>query len=125
MQSQSGLKRIPAVLFFPDSAYLTTKWWHRLALVIFWMWLICALTGAIHALWDIWEGFEYARDLRASGEYYSYNGAAEELIEGAAFLLSMFVPVAVYRVLLFIGVGNTWKGQPARPNTRLEQSRDS
>lgn len=116
MQLQSGLKRIPAVFFFPDSAYLTTRWWHRLALVIFWMWLIWAVAGTTHALWDIWEGFSYTPhpEFGDNSYTYTYDEAYGELIEGVAYLLSVFVPVVVYRVLLFVGVGNAWKGEPAR-----------
>ncbi len=130
MQSQSGLMRIPALFFFPDSVYLAAKWWHRLALVIFWMWLIWAMAFAMHALWDIWEGFEYARYRRDVGEYSDlyddpYERAYREIIEGVAYLLSVFVPVIVYRVLLFVGVGNAWKGEAALSNARLEESQDS
>jgi len=114
MKTHNWHSRLLSGLYFPDSAYLAEKWWHRLALVIFWMWLICALAVAIVALWEVWEAFEYARYLRASGEYYdAYNRAAEMLSMGTAFLLSVFVPVVVYRVLLFVGVGNAWKGEPA------------
>jgi succinate dehydrogenase/fumarate reductase cytochrome b subunit len=114
MKTHNWHSRLLSVLYFPDSAYLAAKWWHRLALVILWMWLILAVAGAVHALWDIWEGFEFARYLRDKGEYYDpYDRAAQELIEGAAYLLSVLVPVVVYRVLLFVGVGNAWKGEPA------------
>jgi hypothetical protein len=117
MKTHNWHSRLLSVLYFPDSAYLATKWWHRLALVIFWIWLIWAVAGAIHALWDIWEGFEYARYRRDVGEYSDlyddpYENAYREILEGAAFLLSVFVPVVVYRVLLFIGVGNARKGEP-------------
>lgn len=115
MKTHDWHSRLLSVLFFPDSAYLAAKWWHRLALVIFLIWLMWAAAGAIHALWDIWEGFEDCRELRASCNYYDANNqAAEELIEGTAYLLSVFVPVVVYRVLLFVGIGSAWKGEPAR-----------
>src|SRR5512137_1394605 len=106
MKPHNWHSRLLSVLYFPDSAYLANKWWHRLATVIMWIWLILVVTAAIHALWDVWEGFEYARYLRASGEYYdAYNRAAQELIEGAAYLLSVLVPVVVYRVILFVCIG--------------------
>jgi hypothetical protein len=116
--------RIPALFFFPDSVYLAAKWWHRLALVIFWMWLIWAMAFAMHALWDIWEGFEYARYRRDVGEYSDlyddpYERAYREIIEGVAYLLSVFVPVIVYRVLLFVGVGNACSGSFFRLGRRL------
>ena len=115
MQSQSGLMRIPAVFFFPDSEYLSTKWWHRLMLVTFWIWLLYAAAVAIGALWDIWEGFSYTPhpEFGDDSYTYTYEEAFGELFEGVAYLLSVFVPVVVYRVLLFIGVGNAWKGEPA------------
>lgn len=111
MKTHNWHSSLLSVLFFPNTAYLAEKWWHRLALVIFWIWLIWATAGAIHALWDYWEWFEYAR---VSGEHYdAYNRAVEELIEGAAYLLSVFAPVVVYRVVLFVCLGDTWKGEAA------------
>ena len=114
MKTHSWHSRLLSVLYFPDSAYLAEKWWHRLALVIFWMWLVYALAVAIHALWDIWEGFSYTPhpEFGDSSYTYTYNEAYREVTEGAAYLLSVFAPVVVYRVLLFVGVGNAWKAEP-------------
>ena len=108
--------RLLSVLYFPDSEYLAAKWWHRLALVILWMWLIYATGSAIHNLWDILEGFEYAR-MYGTEEGFSFNPyfrARENSFFCVLWLLSVFVPIVVYRVILFVGVGDAWKGEPAR-----------
>jgi len=100
MQPQRGLKRIYVVLFFPDSAYLADKWWHRLATVILWIWLICATWLAIHELWD---QFEFAR------AFGSYLDPGESATVCVLWLLSLFVPIVVYRVILFVCIGSAWK----------------
>ena len=118
MNTATWLWRLPSMLFFPDSAYLADKWWHRLALVIFWIWLIVAAGVVVGAIWDVWEAFEYARYLRSVGEDYDAVGRSQEvLFEATVAALSLLVPVVAYRVILFIGVGNAWKAglAPAIP----------
>lgn len=100
MGSHNNLQRFYVIPFFPDSAYLSDKWWHRLATVISWIWLIVAAAGVIVAAWDIRDG-----DPVAAGEL-------------GLWLLSVPVPIVVYRLILFVCIGSAWKGESAQSNLR-------
>jgi hypothetical protein len=86
-------------LFFPDSDYLANKWWHRLATVIFWSWLILVLVGLLASVVSILD---------------DYSGASAGVGLGLAFALcaaAVFFPSIVYRTVLFICLGSSWKEQ--------------
>ena len=85
-----------APLFFPDSAYLADKWWHRLAVVIFWGWLLLA-TGVMIAI-----AFEH---------YGSHDFKLMMLLCLLIYSASLFLPSVVYRAILFICTGSAWKGK--------------
>lgn len=93
-----------APLFFPTSEYLSNKWWHRLATVIFWIWLLMATASLIHAVWDIWEAYEYQTNENG------YIDWGERFGKVVIYAASLFLPSVVYRVILFIGTGSAWKG---------------
>lgn len=105
MKTHDWHSRLVSVLYFPDSAYLAAKWWHRLATVVLWIWLIWATGIAIH---ELWEQFEYARTV---GTHLDPSESATVCV---LWLLSLFVPIVVYRVILFVCAGDAWKGEPAR-----------
>ena len=39
-----------AALFFPSSRYLDAQWWHRLANVLFWAWVLFISLSALNML---------------------------------------------------------------------------
>ena len=108
MKTPKWQSRLLSVLYFPDSEYLAAKWWHRLATVITWVWLIGATAVAIGQVWDVWAVYEPSHNGRDSYE------RTEHAFSIALGLLSFFVPIVVYRVLLFFCIGSAWKGEPAR-----------
>lgn len=116
MNAENWHSRLLSMVFFPDTAYLAARWWHRLALVLFWIWVLFAGATAIHNLWDIYEGFEYAHAYAHDPEFdfNPWDRATENTFHAVVWLLSVFVAVGMYRLLLFIGVGHAWKEAPVR-----------
>jgi hypothetical protein len=96
--------KIKAPLFFPDSEYLADKWWHRLATVIFWICFLLVAAHLIHAVWDIWEGYDYQLNYDGDIDW------GERFGKVVIYAASLFLPSIVYRVMLFIGMGSAWKG---------------
>ena len=96
-----------AQLYFPDSEYLAGKWWHRLAVVLFWTWLLFATGLLIVGLFDIFDDLFLYDDLSLHFEWRLIGWAIFVLLGYAA---SLFFPSVVYRAILFICTGSAWKG---------------
>ena len=90
-----------AAYYFPSSSYLSEKWWHRLAIVIFWSWVAAAvfLSGAcLIMLYEAMQGL------------YTDQGAIPRISALAiGALASPLVPSVVYRAILFIATNGAWK----------------
>ena len=117
---------LKAAFLFPGSKQLADKWWHRLAGVIFWLWL--AIVGCWLAF-----GISYGVDLSCwRGEYGDFtmaqcdqNASAYALayflsrpvftlavLLGRSLLLlylALLMPGLIYRVGLFVTRGESWK----------------
>lgn len=109
---------VQSALFFPASAYLADKWWHRLAVVFFWCWLPLAIFWAVAGLVILLH--------ELSGEY----GARDEVIFRCSSVIfwalaSTFFPSVVYRSFLFITKGNSWKIPNKLQQIELEKLRTS
>ena len=119
---------IKRLLLFPTSAYLTSQWWHRLATVLFWAWgfgaLIWCWNEFIYSPWASCIEFEVRTNQPSDycGEIPSYilrqavNSSAGEIVFTTLFIsiglyLLLSAPSLLYRVLLFIGKGSTWRDQ--------------
>jgi hypothetical protein len=88
-------------LFFPDSEYLADKWWHRLAIVIFWSWLLLATGVFLGIAGEIWD---HSID-------FDWNEISEILfLLLPLYVVSWFLPTVVYRAILFVCTGSAWKG---------------
>lgn len=83
-----------AAYYFPSSRYLSEKWWHRLAIVIFWSWVAVAV---------------FATGVGLSEEGMGITSILIILIMAA----SPLVPSVVYRVILFIAMNGAWKDRAA------------
>jgi hypothetical protein len=121
-------KKLLISFLFPQSSYLANYWWHRLAKVIFWVWFIFViLTSYYYFLQLPWaqclemnlqecrrpiNPFEYALEGYV-GNYLRYGILETSLVTiWICFWLyvSFAIPSLVYRLLLYIAKGNTWKG---------------
>jgi hypothetical protein len=87
-------------LFFPDSDYLTSMWWHRLATVIFWCWQALVLVASGAFIVEAVLGWP-----DDSLFIFMFIGIL------IACILSVFIPSIVYRTILFVSKGNSWKDQ--------------
>jgi hypothetical protein len=111
--------------YFPDTEYLRGKSWHRLFKVIFILWLIFAFTSPIRFYLN-GKSDCYARKYELyvedqsswkCEEWYSMRAMINEMLGSTeAFLgtsllavLSYFVPIGAYHILIYILVGNKWK----------------
>ena len=88
------------IYLFPSSECLSTKWWHRLALVIFWGWVIFAIAAAAGYL------IFFLKEIYEEG-HASYT--AIFFILGA--LITPLIPSISYRIILYITMNNSWKSQ--------------
>lgn len=120
---------IRRALFFPSSAYLENRWWHRLALVFFWAWLIflvgLAFNWLVAAPYDDCLHIKYIALRDGSSfdcgsnpiDYALANLASEGLasvLVGAAFssfglYIFALAPTVLYRLILFVAKGKAWQ----------------
>ena len=120
---------IKRALLFPSSNYLSAHWWHRLATVVFWAWLGAIAIFLLKALvLDPYSSCVSVKYLPADGPSdldcgakaldYALTNAAHESFPGVLLATSIvlvfsyaaaLLPSLVYRVLLFIGKGNSWR----------------
>lgn len=133
---------------FPQSRYLSTRWWHRLATVLFWCWIVVLPLSALkESVLDPWSDCR-ALMLRMQLEATKYDPAAvswdridedcgrtawervsKDIDEdkspiamkvGIGFVivtllyLALVAPVLLYRILLYIGKGSTWRDSTAQ-----------
>ena len=120
---------ISRTLLFPRSKYLADRWWHRLATVVFWGWLATIVIYLYKAL--VLEPFSTCirvkfafpgkpNDLDCGTNAFDYawtNATAESatsiLLTGAFLLAAIYVaailPSLVYRVVLYISKGGSWR----------------
>ena len=83
-------------LFFPESQKLRDKWWHRLATVIFWL---CSALAAWTILFSLFI---------APATDRTFPFSVGLIIAGGAVVFS-FIPGIIYRAILFIAMGESWK----------------
>ena len=117
------------VFLFPETKCLCEKWWHRLATVVFYFWLFSIVIFTVKVL--ILEPYSSCiatkyynlskpadLDCGSSAYNYAYSTYSSEplaniLSSAALIFIAMFVaailPSLLYRILLFIGKGATWK----------------
>ena len=120
---------ISRALLFPRSNYLANQWWHRLATVIFWIWLVAIVVYLYNNL--IYDPFASCIQVKIalSGEpsglncgsnpfdYAWINISAESLpsslLSGGILAIAIYVatilPSLAYRILLYIAKGNSWR----------------
>jgi len=98
---------LTASLFFPHSEYLAGKWWHRLAVVLFWTWLLFATGLLMVGLFDIFDDLFLYDDLFLHFRWELIGWAILVLLGYAA---SLFFPSVLYRAILFVCTGSAWKG---------------
>lgn len=85
---------IESIFFFPNSNYLRAKWWHRLALAIQWG-CLCVIAAALFM--NVYDG---RRGYSSDGLYFMVM---------TMIAASSFAPSIVYRVFLFVAMGDSWK----------------
>jgi len=117
---------IKRYLLFPTSTYLNAQWWHRLATVLFWAWGIYVLVWCwnklIYLPWISCIEFKVRTNQPSDycGEIPVFifrqvaDQSAGEIILSALFILVglylfLSAPSLLYRVLLFIGKGSSWR----------------
>jgi len=122
---------IKRVFLFPSTSYLKTHWWHRLATVVFWIWIAGIILATLQNLIiEPWEacvsvsldsrelGIETGLDCRSNAFAYAWRMAAGvsagDFLIGASVLvalcyLMLIVPSLLYRVVLYVAVGSRWK----------------
>lgn len=119
---------IKRTLLFPSSKYLETHWWHRLANVIFWAWLLGVIisyfkgvvidpyTSCIDAKYSVQDG-PSDLDCGSNALDYAVTYISAESFSGLVFatvISSIFIfitallPSLVYRLILYIAIGNSW-----------------
>jgi len=122
------MKYIKKVLlpFFPDNEWLRRHWWHRLVLVLI---SLVTILGSIFILINFYHLIENLKQayIQVQGDSDTWaiqNGAtlvsptvymnnAIGNLEGIlAFLIFTYtVPSIIYRIVLFITIGNRWKNK--------------
>jgi len=92
---------LKSALFFPESNNLKDKWWHRLATVIFWIWsCLVAWTLLVLIYATIFDpSFNYDMRSQPSMGFILFGGT----------IASAFIPGIIYRAILFISMGTSWK----------------
>lgn len=119
------------ILLFPRTAFLADKWWHRLATVMFWLWLPTVLVGAVHFV--VLAPFRACIDALVSlgapvagacgsnaFSYTFFNMVTDSLafnllnlaLAFAALYLSLCLPSLGYRLVLYVVKGSSWRDQP-------------
>jgi hypothetical protein len=117
------------ILLFPRAAFLTDKWWHRLAMVMFWLWLPAVLIGALH--FAVLSPFRACIDVMVSlgapvagacgSNAFSYAFMPTDSLSinllnlafaFAGLYLSLCMPGLSYRLALYVIKGGSWKDQP-------------
>jgi hypothetical protein len=100
---------VKSALFFPAPPSLNTKWWHRLATALFWLWsLICVLVVAVF-------GALMLRAVAAINDpdVGQLSGDAGDpsycLMVMVTWSVLLFLPGVIYRIFLFITRGDSWK----------------
>lgn len=117
---------------FPQSPYLSTRWWHRLATVLFWVWAVYALyfffgeyvrdpyVQCVSIRTHMLQVLPDANPLNCGTDAFDYfsnslhergNGRAAFMcgLLAVMFYMALAVPGLVYRLLLYIGKGKAWK----------------
>lgn len=123
---------VTKALLFPRSAYLSTYWWHRFAIVIFWLWFVFVLGYCWHAIVHspfmscINTKIQTELVLREPSEldcgsnevaYFTQNlksSSASEIVGGFVFFavvlyIILALPGLLYRLVLYIAKGSDWK----------------
>lgn len=118
---------------FPCSTYLAARWWHRLAKVIFWVWFVFVLGYCWNVV--VLTPFDSCMNLKIQMEIFqrepsgldcgtsavSYfirnsidTAAPAEIGVGfiiviAVLYLALIAPSLLYRLVLYIAKGSTWR----------------
>ena len=98
-----------SALFFPAPSSLDDKWWHRLATAIFWVWFsICTLVVVAFSAFLI---YAIAAINDPSVEQLGSDAGDPTycLIVIITWSILYFLPSLVYRAILFVTKGNSWK----------------
>ncbi len=90
--AKPNLKDLTAKLlpYFPDNVWLKKQWWHRVALVISYLWV---------GVWWLVGFFGFI--------FGDTSGHAWEFL--LFIVVCIFTPSIIYRILLYITTNNKWK----------------
>lgn len=103
------MSAIKSALLFPAPPSLEGKWWHRLATAIFWFWFsICALVVAAFSAFLI-RAIAAINDPSIDPLGSDAGDPTYCLIVILTWSVLTFFPSLVYRAILFIAKGNSWK----------------
>ena len=120
------------VLLCPRSRYLASRWWHRLATVIFWAWFVFVLGYCWNAgIVEPWSSCINTKaqskivlgrpsDLDCGASAVSYfmqnakGSSPSEIGFGLIFVVAaldvaLATPGLLYRLVLYIAKGRTWR----------------
>lgn len=92
---------------FPNSTYLKERWWHRLAIVAFWSWLVGLVIFALGKLGE----------LQSSSPSFA-NPTLPDAIGFGMIAMSILYVVAIlpsllYRIVLYVAKGSAWRDPPS------------
>jgi len=123
---------IGRILLFPTSPYLRGQWWHRLATVVFWTWVLGVAIYMLKAVvinpYSACVTMKFAdpgkpMDFdcgRNALDYMWKNMAATTasdllfiwLFLIVAFYVAAILPCILYRIILYVAKGATWRNYP-------------
>jgi hypothetical protein len=123
---------VATTFLFPRSQYLNEQWWHRLATVVFWAWLVFVCVSCLNTL--VLDPFSSCMqtkiqseillgkpsDLNCGSNAFGYaflnfkETAALEAAGATVFFVSVLflflaIPGLFYRIVLYIAKGSSWK----------------
>ena len=124
---------ITRALLFPSSTFLSSRWWHRLAVVVLWAWLAWLMfslfkilvidphASCVAAKYGF-PGAPSDLDCGSNALSYAITNASNETLQtivvtsaivAIIFYVAALIPSLIYRVLLYIGKGRDWKDSPS------------
>ena len=114
------------VFLFPSSQYLREKWWHRFASVVLWAWVAATIFFTLK--WFVFDLYYNCTDSKTAAQLSDlacgsgpFDFLASIFVNDAAgagrfyfFILiamaiSLLLPGILYRVILYIAKGRSWK----------------
>lgn len=97
--------------YFPDNVWLRKYWWHRLVIVVGYIWLIFNIFGLI--LYN--SLLQWKKDHWNYPSVYSdfWADFSAHIIANTIFFLpiGLFLINVLYRVVLYIVLSNKWRGK--------------